>query len=202
MLKDYTLNSGHCIALAEVWKRLGKPQVDVVYLDNCGIDDEEFSSLLGGFFHLEKLRLLFYKENIFSDNSLTAIKPLLLKRYPNNLRELKLVKVNTSSQFIEDLLQFMIDERSSLLSISLVQMNLPSSIMPTIVEYLEKSVQLEELDLSWNKFKPADFVSLLKMLSNNVILRVLNLSWNLLIPSALQKEQSDYIYPSRQSKQL
>lgn len=200
MLKDYTLNSGHCLALAEVWNKLGKPQVDVVYLDNCGIDDEEFSSLLGGFVHLETLRLLFYKENMFSHNSLRAIKPLLLKRYPNNLRELKLVKVNTSSHLINDLIQFMIDEPTSLTSLSLVQMDLPSTIMPTIVEYLENSVQLEELDLSWNKFQPHDFLPLLNNLSNNVILRVLNLSWNLLIPSILQKEQSDYIYPSRLSK--
>ena len=49
MLHDYTLNSGHCLALAEVWKRLGRPEVDVVYLDNCGVDDDEFQSLLEGF---------------------------------------------------------------------------------------------------------------------------------------------------------
>lgn len=49
ILKDYTLDSGHCLALAEVWQQLGVPQVDVVYLDNCGVDDEEFASLLKGF---------------------------------------------------------------------------------------------------------------------------------------------------------
>jgi len=48
ILKDYTLNGGHCLALADVWIQLGKPEVEIVYLDNCGVDDEEFSSLLEG----------------------------------------------------------------------------------------------------------------------------------------------------------
>ena len=85
VLQDYTLNSSHCIARADAWIKTGKPEVEVVYLDNCGIDDEEFSYLLNGFIKLEKLKLLYYKENIFGQLSLDAIKPLLLKRYPNEL---------------------------------------------------------------------------------------------------------------------
>ena len=55
VLQDYTLNSSHCIALAEAWIKTGKPEVEVVYLDNCGVDDEEFSYLLNGFMKVEKL---------------------------------------------------------------------------------------------------------------------------------------------------
>lgn len=108
VLKDYTLNGGHCVALAEVWNQLGKPPVDVVYLDNCGVDDEEFSSLLSGFCALEKLQMLYYKENIFGPLALEAIRPLLMKRYPNNLRKLKLVKLNTSSIFVNELLDVLV----------------------------------------------------------------------------------------------
>ena len=56
-----------------------------MYLDNCGVDDEEFASLLQGFFYLTRLQLLYYKENILDQNSMISLKPLLLKRYPNNL---------------------------------------------------------------------------------------------------------------------
>ena len=49
ILKDYTLNIGHCLALVEVWQKLGLPEVDIVYLANCGFDDEQFSTLLTGF---------------------------------------------------------------------------------------------------------------------------------------------------------
>lgn len=93
ILKDYTLNSGHCLALAEVWNKIGEPEVEIIYLDNCGVDDEEFSSLLEGFYKQKCLRLLYYKENVLGENSMRAIKPLLLKRYPNHLRQLKLVKL-------------------------------------------------------------------------------------------------------------
>ena len=77
MLQDYTLNSGHCLALAEVWTKLGRPELDIAYLDNCGVDDEEFSSLLKGFHALDDLKLLFYKENVFNELAVSAMKPLL-----------------------------------------------------------------------------------------------------------------------------
>ena len=159
--------------------------MDIVYLDNCGIDDEEMSSLLNGFCHLDRLRYLLYKENIFGPESLQAIQPLLLKRYPNNLRQLKLVKLNISQQLLCDLLHFMTEEPTSLISLSLVQMSIPSTTMPLIVEYIDSNGQLEELDLSWNKFVPPDFILLMNCLQNNVIIKNLNLSWNLMIPSRL-----------------
>ena len=80
ILKDYTLNSGHCSAISDVWKDSAHLHLKVVYLDNCGIDDEEFSLLIEGFCALQGLRLLFYKENVFGQASLDAIQPLLLKR--------------------------------------------------------------------------------------------------------------------------
>ena len=52
VLQDYTLDSVHCEALAEVWNKLGQPEVKIVYLDNCGVDDQEFSALIEGFYHL------------------------------------------------------------------------------------------------------------------------------------------------------
>ena len=53
VLQDYTLNSSHCIALAEAWIKTGRPEVEIVFLDNCGVDDEEFSYLLNGFMKIE-----------------------------------------------------------------------------------------------------------------------------------------------------
>ena len=113
-----------------MWKKLGRPDVNIIYLDNCGIDDEEFSSLLQGFYYLHQIKLLFYKDNIFGAESLNSIKPLLLKRYPKNLLKLKLVKIKTSPAIVVDLLRFLTDEATSLSSLSLVQMNIPSTTMP------------------------------------------------------------------------
>ena len=77
ILKDYTLNKGHCLALAEVWNKLGQPEVEIIYLDNCGVDDEEFSSLLEGFYKQKFLRLLYYKENVLGENAMRSIEPVL-----------------------------------------------------------------------------------------------------------------------------
>jgi len=72
--------------------------------------------------------------------------------------------------------------------------------MEQIVEFVETSNELEELDLSWNNFRPTNFVLLMTTLQKNGILRVLNLSWNLMIESQEQKEKSEYIYPVNNAK--
>ena len=77
---------------------------------------------------------------------------------------------------------------------------MPSTTMPVIIEYLEIANCLEELDISWNNFRPRDFVMLMDHLQNNVILHSLNLSWNQLIPTEEQKLNSDFRYPNRIDK--
>ena len=79
-------------------------------------------------------------------------------------------------------------------------MAIPSTTMPLIVQFMENNCLLEELDLSWNNFKPQDFLDLMNCLQQNVILKVLNLSWNLLIPSSQQRLKSDFNYPVRNDK--
>ena len=103
---------------------------------------------------------------------------------------------------MNELLEFLTDKPTSLESLSLVQMSIPSKTMPLIVNFLEDNVILEELDLSWNSFAPADFVLLMESLSKNNILRVINLSWNLMIPSKLQKGRSDFRYPHKNDKSV
>ena len=48
ILTDYTLDSGHFRSLATSIHQTRKPRIDTVYLDNCGVDDEELSLLLAG----------------------------------------------------------------------------------------------------------------------------------------------------------
>lgn len=46
MLQEYTLSPGHCRGLAEACKFFDHRFVNRVFLNNCGIDDSEFSSIL------------------------------------------------------------------------------------------------------------------------------------------------------------
>jgi hypothetical protein len=50
--------------------------------------------------------------------------------------------------------------------------------MTDLVTFIEDSMRLEELDISWNQFSAAEFETLLKTLSKNKRLHDLNLSWN------------------------
>lgn len=107
MLKDYTLDSGHLNGLAEAIKKVTL-KLDTVYLDNCGIDDEELAILLSGFLSSEKLSIFAYKNNVFKELGLAEIKPVLLRPSPRNLIELRLFNCVTTPQIMVDLLQFMI----------------------------------------------------------------------------------------------
>ena len=164
------------------------------------MDDEEFSQLLEGFVQQKCLNLLYYKENILGPLSLEAMRPIIMKRFPNHLRSLKLVKLNTSGVFVNKLLDMIVDHSASINALSLVQLRLSTVNVEKILEFLDATSTLEELDLSWNNFRPTDFLSMSEHFSKNVVIRVLNLSWNLMIPSNLQKDRSEMQYPIEKVK--
>ena len=48
-------------------------------LDNCGVDDGELASILVGLQSQKNFRVLYYKHNSFGEESLEALKPILIK---------------------------------------------------------------------------------------------------------------------------
>ena len=72
---DYTLDIGHCKALAVACQLFDK-SINRVMFDNCGIDDREFAAILQGLDKLQDFKSIIYKRNIFDELSLEAIKPL------------------------------------------------------------------------------------------------------------------------------
>jgi len=60
-------------------------------LDNCGVDDEELAAILTGLDTQASFRTLIYKHSEFLEESLEAIKPILLKPPNENLYELRLI---------------------------------------------------------------------------------------------------------------
>ena len=98
------------------------------------------------------------------------------------------------------MLDLLIDNSANLNCLSLVQLRLSTATVGKLIEFLDYSAAIEELDLSWNNFRPNDFVQFAEHFSKNVVIRVLNLSWNLMIASTHQKEKSDMVYPVRKDK--
>lgn len=90
--------------------------------ENCGIDDQEVEILLNGFGQLKNFEVFVYKQNVFMNLGLAAIKPLLVRPDPHNLLELKLVNCVTSPMIMNGLLEFMVTNKVNLRSLALVKM--------------------------------------------------------------------------------
>ncbi len=103
ILQNYTLSIGHCNALAAACPFFPK-SINRVYFDNCGIDDEEFASILGGLAQLKDFKSIIYKRNVFDENSLEALEPLLHKRIPNHLEEFRLIDCTIPKSIFQELL--------------------------------------------------------------------------------------------------
>ena len=112
MLSEYTLSPGHCRGLAQACRYFDHRYVNRVFLNNCGIDDGEFSSILQGLNNLKDFKAIVYKANMFGEKSLNNLKPLLIKRVPNHLEELTLIDCHMNSSLVCRLVDQLIDTKS------------------------------------------------------------------------------------------
>ena len=148
-------------------------------MDNCGVDDEEFSYILEGVSQLNGFKSIVYKQNNFDDLSMQSLRPILKKLRPNNLSELKLIDCKISSKISQELI-FELAIRCNLEKLSLVHSNLTDSTFKVLITVIRESQDLKHLDLSWCEKNSADFTSLYEVLSTNRTLTHLSLSWNTL----------------------
>ena len=91
VLQEYTLSKGHCRGIARACQYLDHRFVNRIFFCNSGIDDLEFSDILEGLKHLKDFKSIIYRANVFAELSIAKLEPLLLKRIPNHLQELKLI---------------------------------------------------------------------------------------------------------------
>ena len=114
-------------------------KIDAVLFDNCGIDDEELAILLEGMRLLDGLKHFVYKNNVFLQKSLQAIKPILYRPDPHNLMELRLVNCNTQTNLMTEMIKFMIDEEVQIRSLSLVRMQISKTCLDKIGDFVKES---------------------------------------------------------------
>lgn len=89
-LHGYNLTEGNCKALEQACQFLNG-RITRVLFDNCGISDDEFACILRGVAFLNGFQSIIFKRNSFDTESLKALKPILMKQQPNNLKELKII---------------------------------------------------------------------------------------------------------------
>ena len=151
-----------------------------IILDNCGVDDEEFSTLLSGVKQLHDFKKIIYRYNVFSERSLAEIEGLLVRRIPQHLEELRIENCKIEISVVERLLE-LIDKNSFLYTLGLVNVNINNKAFQSLVNIFDQHYYLTECDLSWNGLNPRQLLSLTHTLQNNFQLQYLNLSHNKLI---------------------
>jgi hypothetical protein len=118
-------------------------------------------------------------------NSLNALSiqrlcPIFDKRLPNHLQELKIIDCKISVTLITQLMHFLI-EKSQLKSFTLVNVHHSTDSFDLVIQYLQKSEFLTELDLSWTIIKQSNWLKFLEVLRENRQLVCLTLAFNQLL---------------------
>ena len=72
--------------------------------------------------------------------------------------------------------------------------------MELLCDFLERAEWLEDLDISWNNFRYANFRKLFQILASNRTLKTLNLSMNAILSSADQQTQGDFTVLSKEER--
>ena len=79
------------------------------------------------------------------------MRPLLNKRLPNHLEELKLIDCHINSSHVYRLMESIVESKCQLRVLALVNASPSESSFDLVCQFLEESDYLKELDLSWSK---------------------------------------------------
>lgn len=181
VLQEYCLSRGHCRGLARACQFFDHRFVNRVLLNNCGVDDQEFSDVLEGLARLKDFKSIVYKMNAFQELSLRSLRPLLLKRLPYQLAEIKLIDCQMNGSHICKLMDLLAETNSQLSKLALVNAHQTESSFEKVIGFLKQSEHLRELDLSWSKLPPTSWRKFLAVIAENRQLAALNLSHNKLL---------------------
>ena len=110
-----------------------------------------------------------------------GLHPILVRKPPYNLTELKFIDINLSGTLIELLMDLLISSESHLRTLALVNAPQTEKSFAKTVKYLEESGYVRDLDLSWSSIRPALWPKLLEAISDHVSLQFINLSHNRLM---------------------
>ena len=139
VLQEYTLRPGQCRGLAKACQYFHHTFINRVFFNNSGIDDAEFADILGGLSHLKDFKSIIYKANQFSDLSINALGPILRKRLPHQLTELKLIDCPIGGTHLCKLLDLLMLTDSKLSTLTLVNVGQTENSFVKTIEFLERS---------------------------------------------------------------
>jgi Leucine-rich repeat (LRR) protein len=129
---------------------------------------------------LDSVKSIVYRRNDFQRLSIERIIPLLARKKPQNLEELRIVGCRIGPAITHDLVQELLNG-TNLSKLSLVKTSMSSTSFALLCAYLEGARSLRVLDISSNDLTVLQMVRFLEVLEGDRKLRDLNLSWNRLM---------------------
>ena len=109
-LQNYYISEGNIAGLVAACEVLDFRLVNRLLLDNCGVTGDRFAEIRQGMGKMRDFKSLIYKHSSVNQASLDALKPILLKRIPHQLEELKLIDVKISPSMITFLMESLIEQ--------------------------------------------------------------------------------------------
>lgn len=179
ILSDYTLQEGQVNGLAKAIVLTGKPRIQVLYLDNCNMNDTMTATLFDALTKHKTLSELVLKRNTLLEKSMLSLKNIIQLNPPHNLIELRLVNCQSSPKVVRRLVDLLATQNHFLRSIALVQMKL-NFPLDNVAKMLSLDT-LQDLDISANDCLPLHFVPLLLALAHSKTIHTVNLSHNQLL---------------------
>jgi len=159
-LQGYKLNEGIATGMKEglaTQKRL----ITTVVFDNNGMSDQAMSTVIEGLATQEFTKSITLILNEFGEKSLASLIPILQRKKPKNLEELRLIYCKTNSSVITSLIEEMSEEQCFLKKLSLVNMQLNDNSFRHLQNLIENNRNLKEIDISSNSLKKAGMLKLL-----------------------------------------
>ena len=148
-LQNYLLNDGHCQGLAEACQFLDHRVVNRMLFKNCGISGENLSLILEGATKMKDFKALIYKANSLNFEAVDRLAPLLQRKMPLHLEELSLIDCKIGPTLTEHLMNVLL-KKNHLRKVALVKIMHNERSFESIIELVQKSGHLKELDLSWS----------------------------------------------------
>lgn len=178
-LLGYKLNMGVCSSLREALQ-LNRHLLHTIVLDETGLSDAQFAVILEGLQSQETIRAIVSRQNEFAERSFRALQPLLCRKKPKHLQELRLVRCNISQVIVHDLLAELVERNTAVSKLSLVKAHFNDGSFRRLIEFMRQNRQLRELDISHNALRQRHMLDLANVLAKDRKLVNLNLSWNFL----------------------
>lgn len=174
-LQNYAINMGLAQGLGRAFA-LFTNVLRHLYVENSGATDEMLAIMLTGLLRQQQFKALTCKKSNLDAYSTDVIVELLLRPFPFNLDELRIINCRVKPVIIQKLLKPIPDTK--LRRLALVGAGIDTNTFSHILDLLTKSGTLIELDISWNLLGPEDLKRLFALLAENRKLICLNVSWN------------------------